>query len=302
MKSAALFVPIVMLLSASGLAAQTPEKPKGYTYQTLDIPGADASLPQAVNARGDIAGWYNLGGIDYAFLLRNGKLQTIAPPDPRATATWILGISEAGILAGVYHTPDPCPDCPWFLQDYQQHGFIWKDGVYDLLDFPGSVYSNGNGVNARGDVVGEMWLNGKVYGFTRAKDGTYTQLDESEAPEDLNSWSSAYGLNDHGDVAGWIGRGDTFEFYAYFLHQGKLTPIRVPGSTWATASWVNTRGEVAIYCSDIGKSYVWRDGVLTEVAAPDAVWTWAWSINDEGTIVGQFGTADGKVHGFVAYR
>ena len=48
--------------------------------------------------------------------------------------------------------------------------------------------------------------------------------------------------------------------------------------------------------------FVWQDGQLDTFDVPGAVWTECDGINARGDIVGVYGTADGKVHGFVAYR
>lgn len=47
-----------------------------------------------------------------------------------------------------------------------RHGFVWRDGQFDTFDVPGAVWSECDGINARGDIVGVYGSSdGKVHGF-----------------------------------------------------------------------------------------------------------------------------------------
>ena len=34
------------------------------------------------------------------------------------------------------------------------HGFLWDDGSFTKIDFPGATFTTGNGINKRGQIAG----------------------------------------------------------------------------------------------------------------------------------------------------
>jgi uncharacterized membrane protein len=296
-----LSVAVISMLVTLPAAAQTAPKLK---WHIVDVPGAEATAVTAINASGDIAGQFTRGGIDHGFVYRRGVFDVIDAPEPGTFSTRPMGISERGVVSGLYRYPGACPECPPWV-NFQMRGFTWDGGELEVVSVPGSAYSLATGINVHGDIVGEFWMGGKAYGFVK-QDGVIAPLDMAGAPEDPLAWSSAYGINANGDVAGWYGNGGTFTVHAYLLRKGKLITIDVPGFTWVIAAALNNQDDVVVQCYRdwaVVANYVWKNGALTLLPQfPGATSTTVAGIADNGAIVGSYTSADGKVHGFVAER
>jgi uncharacterized membrane protein len=85
----------------------------GLTFTAIDVPGAIRTLAIGINARGDIAGWFQdpVGNI-HGFLLSRGNFTTIDVPG--AAGTTALGINAGGQIVGVYEAQGA------------EHGFDWS--------------------------------------------------------------------------------------------------------------------------------------------------------------------------------
>jgi probable HAF family extracellular repeat protein len=297
-------LPLTLAAVALFVATVGAGAPKEFKFQTIDIPGADATFAMGINANGDIVGFYVVAGVRHGFTLSRGVVQTVDGPDPLTTNTLLFGISPNGTVTGFSNTSEPCVGCPAFIP-YTSYGLVWRAGQFNLLQVPGNLYTGAYRVNARGDIVGEtMDPSGKAYGFLRRGE-TMTMLDMSEDADDPMSWSSALGVNARGDIVGWYGNGTSFTFHGYLLKQGVKTTIDGPGSSFTLANAINEAGTIVGIYMDAGfaqHGFVWKDGQFDTFDVPGAVWTECDGINARGDIVGVYGSADGKVHGFVAYR
>ena len=158
--------------------------PKEREFQTIDIPGADATYAFGINARGDIVGFYAVAGVRHGFTLTHGLVQTVDEPDPLTIGTMLFGISPNGTVTGFSTTSEPCgAGCPGFVP-FTSYGLVWRAGAFDLLKVPGNLYTNTYRANARGDIVGEtMAPSGKAYGYLW-RGGIFTTLDMSDDPDD----------------------------------------------------------------------------------------------------------------------
>ena len=299
MRKVVLFLTAVTVTAVLCVVADAQRGRGTFAYRTIDVPGATATTPTDVNNRGDITGFYSDGAIEHAFVLRNGKFVTIDAPDPTVLMTRGWGLSPSGELVGSYRLPGVCPGCP--NPSNPLHGFVWGAGGFQVVEVPGASYTTALGINARGDVVGECWADGRAFGFL-LRDGVYTRIDMSD-PDDDVPWSSIYGINDRGDIAGWYGDSATMVFHGYLLRNGEKTTIDLPGYNNVQAWKVNNSGEVIVRGMEGSHhvSYVWSDGELTQVEFPGATWTRAAGINDRGDVVGQY-LASGSWHGFMANK
>jgi len=110
----------------------------------IDFPGEVWSGIQAINSKGDYAGWG--GDISIAtfhgYAMINGKLNRIERPE----YLWTIasGINDRGEVVGTS-----------FDAQFNGHGYLWKDGVLTPVMFPGAIGTMLNGINSRGDIVGE---------------------------------------------------------------------------------------------------------------------------------------------------
>ena len=79
MKFVACYTVLFVLTLVAPASAQVLE------FATVDAPGATATLPRGINARGEIVGFYGTGGVFRAFLLQDGIFTDIDRPGASAT-------------------------------------------------------------------------------------------------------------------------------------------------------------------------------------------------------------------------
>jgi len=180
---------------------------------------------------------------------------------------------------------------------------------YTTVDAPDAGGGWGQGtfawsMNSSAAVVG--WFvdaAGKIHGFQRASDGTYTTVDVG------NVGSAAYGINDGGAVdGGYVDR--KTNLCPGFLrtpagHFKKFDPPDDVG-TWPNACAfdgpINKSSTVVggYYASD-GNYHSFlrtKDGTLTEFDPPGATGSSAYGINDGGVIAGE-DDSNGGHHGYL---
>ena len=90
---------LVALVLLQGVSGQLKAQPT-YNFTTLDVPGSPFSLtvPNGINASGQIVGAYFDAAGGHAFLLDNGSYTTLDVPG--ASATGAIGINAAGQTLG----------------------------------------------------------------------------------------------------------------------------------------------------------------------------------------------------------
>src|SRR5215471_4580123 len=69
-----------------------------YDFNTIDAPGATATVANGLNDRGDIVGRYNAGGVMHGFLLNKGTFTTIDAPG--SIQTGAIAINNRGTSGG----------------------------------------------------------------------------------------------------------------------------------------------------------------------------------------------------------
>jgi hypothetical protein len=114
-------------------------------FKQVTIPGfPDApAIATGINELGDIVGPFNGNGSDFGFLLHQGKLTIISFPGAQG-GTFPNSIDNQGVVVGTYH----------LTEDDADHGFMWKNGVFTNIVFPGSGSTTPNKINDNGDIVG----------------------------------------------------------------------------------------------------------------------------------------------------
>lgn len=123
--------------------------------------------------------------------------------------------------------------------------------------------------------------------------------------------SFAYDLNDHGEVVGSSGVGNTTS-HAFVWRRGRMTDLGTLGGgprDSSVATGINEQGQIVGFstvAADVGDftshAVLWSDGQLTDLGTlggPDSVAT---AINDRGEVVGRSTTANGETHAFLWRR
>src|SRR5262249_8250851 len=198
-----------------------------YTTQALTIPrNAFSGQASAINDAGVSAGWYQTTNGHTAVswsvdnqLTRLGTLSGL----PSALAN---GINQAGTIVGFAFTND-------FLIS---HAFIWNsdNGMQPLADLGGNA-SLAAAINADGTAVGWSFdASGVLHAVKWDASGLLTDLNPSGAI------SEALGINDAGDVVGWVFPAGASASPAYlWRHDGVEIDLQTLGGPGSQAFGVN---------------------------------------------------------------
>ncbi len=259
-----------------------------YTFESIDVPGVDFLAVTASSDFFDYAG-YTLnpdGKKEVGFMLIDGIFTTHDFPGSQKTHFYALG--NNGVAAGHYQDSDGL-----------YHGVILENGELRQYDFPGAVETQIFGISdATGALTGNFIdADGVRRGFTGdiiievpGALETYADFVNSEGIV-VGSYIDTNGVfhSYRRSIDGWYA---SFEFptkekYEYFfLHGFTDTKISI------------ARGKVV---DDAPRTYVGSlvEG-LQELKFPGSVSTEGWNINQDGSVVGHYDSADGRRHGFIA--
>ena len=249
-----------------------------------------------------------------AFLWKDGQSQSLLPPG--ATEAIAYGVNDAGQVA-LYGT---------FDQDPTGRAYTWSPsgGFTQLGSAPGQSYSEAWDLNDAGVVVGfaedefgyvhaSQWVGGawssiggtvqpnsswafainnlgQAVGFVAEGPAQACIFDSGAVlPIGAGDYSSAYGVNDLGQVVGRTRPAvGTFDLWVYA--EGAFTTIAT--GSFVQANDINNRGQVVGTVEQ--NAFLWQNGVLYDLngLVPDTPGLRiAHGINDCGVIVGE--TDDG---------
>lgn len=270
-----------------------------FTFTSIDCPGAERTRTHGINNNGDIVGSCKYPGDNmHAVLIRKGEFTPLAPTTVLGTnfsvAYKINGHNDVvGIFIG---------------DDGFYHGFLLRDGVLTILDFPGANETYATGLNDSGMVTG--WWNlydsyGNIniqHGFIW-KDGTFTDVTFPGAEV-----AAATGINARGDfVGGWSLSIDAPTQSGFVLSKGQFTSFDAPfPGVWLTQpDDINDTGKiVGQYYDDITyqpRGYLKVADAFTNIDYPGATQTTPWGINSAGQMVGNYRIdSSGAIHGWLA--
>ena len=267
----------------------TPPSPEfTYTYESIDVPGVDFLELTASSDFEDYAG--NTRSADgekiVAFTLIDGVFTTYDFPGSQNTYFYAFG--NNGLAAGHYEDSDGL-----------HHGVILEDGKLRQYDFPGAIETEIYGYSdSRGVLTGNFIdASGVRRGFSgdiiiEVPDATATYADFVNASGAVTgSYIDVDGLY-HPYVRTANG---TFVFHTY-LDPSNLEYSFVHGIT--DTRIIVTRAKAV---GDRPRSYVGTSQHgLSELEFPGSVSTEGYNINQDGSVVGYYDSADGRRHGFIA--
>ena len=260
-----------------------------YTFETIEVPGVEFLAVTASSDFEDYAGYTESadGEKDVAFTLIDGVFTTYEFPGSQNTYFFALG--NNGNAAGHYEDTDGL-----------YHGVILEDGELRQYDFPGAVQTQIYGIS---DATGALTGNfidaaGVRRGFSGGEIIEYPGASETYADFktiqdnivgsyiDADGVAHAYLRTPDGNYISFNPPiPNTAELEYFFVHSIHDVGVAVLRSKAV---------------GDIPRSYVASPDEAEELQAPDSISTEGWNINQDGSIVGHYDTADGRRHGFIA--
>jgi hypothetical protein len=124
-------------------------------YTLLHYPGAAATAPNAISDKDVVVGAYTLGDLFYGFILQNKTYARVNHPQS-VFGTTLTDVNSAGVIVGEYYD----------AEEYF-HGFIYKNGRFENLVYPGSRNTFAGGINNSGVIAGQVFFqDGSSKGYT----------------------------------------------------------------------------------------------------------------------------------------
>ena len=258
-----------------------------YTFESIDVPGVDFLAVTASSDFEDYAG--NMRGTDgdkdIAFTLIDGVFTTYDFPGSQGTYFYALG--NNGVAAGHYQDSDGL-----------YHGVILENGELRQYNFPNSVETEIYGYSDSTGALTGSFVD--TSGVRRGFSGE-TIVEFPEAPEtyaDFVSWTGHI-VGSYRDAEGI--------YHAYMRSSfGRFLSIDLPNALNLEYFFLHglNRARTVVgrakASDDVPRTYVGSPLNLQELQVPGAVSTEGWNINEDGSVVGHYDSADGRRHGFIA--
>jgi hypothetical protein len=274
---------------SAGPALRRAHADPDFTYTTIEVPGALATVAFGINPRGDIVGTYvDASFRSHGFLLRDGSFTTIDYPG--AAGNDARGISPSGEIVGGYWMPGEPP--------VNIHGYLrTKKGDFARVDYPGHTNTIPQRILPNGTILGcrhDHNTMDTMKGIVMGRDGN----SEIDANASMHNGATPNGKRIAGLYTN-MDAGNRTE--GYVIERGVFTPFLVPGSNF-TAAWdMNPAGDiVGIYrTGSVFHGFLLRVDRYVSIDVPGATATRAFGTNPRGAIVGSF-VAGGTTRGFLA--
>ena len=265
-----------------------PLEDVSYTYETIDVPGvAFLALTASTDFEGYAGNTMSADGEKIVgFTLIDGVFTTYSFPGSQNTFFYALG--NNGVAAGHYEDSEGL-----------YHGVILENGELRQYDFPGAVQTEIYGISdATGALTGSFI---DASGVRRGFSGD-TIVEAAGA-----SATYADFVNTSGRMVGsFIDADGIYHPYMRSL-EGRLISLDLPNAAsfeYFFVHGINDAGTLvgrAKPVDDVPVTYVGSlQHGLHKLKFPGSVSTEGWNINQDGSIVGHYDSADGRRHGFIA--
>jgi hypothetical protein len=263
-----------------------------YSFQNVNYPGDTFTQLLGINNAGLIAGYHNVNQ-NKGFTL-NLPNRFTAENFPQSMMTQVIGVNNSGETSGFYVDPSNVT-----------HGFYKNGTAYVGVNFPGSRFNQLLSQNDMGQAAGyySLSLTNSTPDFPYIYDENGGEFEVITIPGAVGG-AQATGINNTQQVCGFFIDQNQVN-HGFLLSFGTFTRLDVPGSTFTQALGLNNRGQVVgVWSPDGGNTlhgWVWtRTAGFQTVDDPSGVgMTVVNGINDNGTLVGFFGTSPTN-SGFVA--
>ena len=271
----------------------TPTADFNYIFESIDVPSVDFLAVTASSDFEDYAGYTRSadGKKTVGFTLIDGVFTRHDFPSSKNTYFYALG--NNGQAAGHYEDSEGL-----------FHGVVLENGELKPYNFPGSVETEIYGIS---DATGALTGNFTDASGVRRGFSAEIIVEYPDASATYADFMNASGLI----VGSYVDADGLYHTYAYSPPDGKyavldyLDPSNLEYFFLHGVADVNARGLVVISrakaVGDIPRTYVgsFQHG-LHELRFPGSVRTEGWNINQDGSVVGNYVSADGRRHSFIA--
>jgi len=158
----------------------------GFTFTTINVPGARLTEAFGINDSGQIVGSFvdSLG--THGFLQDGATFTTIDVPGAPIFLTSARGINDSGQIVGD------------FPGGFGRLGFLKDGATFTSFNFDGADLTLARGINNSGQIIGTGILeNGQPIGFLKSG-ATFTTIGVPGAEFE----TQAFGINDSGQIVG----------------------------------------------------------------------------------------------------
>ena len=259
-----------------------------YTFETINVPGVDFLAVTASSDFEDYAGYTKSadGEKEVAFTLIDGVFTRYDFPGSQNTYFFALG--NNGNAAGHYQDSDGL-----------FHGVVLENGELRQYDFPGAIETFLYGISdATGALTGNFI---DASGVRRGFSGD-TIVEVPGALETYADFVNAEG----GMVGSYVDADGIYNAYIS-VAEGDFVSLKLTTEAKQEYFFVHGINDARIVVARAKPvdappiTYVgpFPEG-LQELKFPGSVSTEGWNINQDGSVVGHYDSADGRRHGFIA--
>jgi probable HAF family extracellular repeat protein len=247
------------------------------------LPGYNMSVAQAINASGHVVGYVHNGSGQRA-VLYDGTLHDLGTLGGNS---WARAINGSGQIGGVSNN----------------HAFLYDNGVMFDLGTLGGFYSDVNGMNDVGQLVGSS-LAPSGWRAHLYQNGVMQAINLSSITAGGNEFATA--INNLGQVTGGTSsdsNGPPSRGYIYDSNTNTLINIGSLGNNSNTAgSAINDWSQVAGRSVTLGgqtHAFLYDNGVMHDLGTLGGSFSNGMGVNNLGQVVGDSTTSTGASHAFL---
>ncbi len=262
----------------------------GGSFITLLPPGGVLSSAQAINASGQVVGWYtDSSGNFHGFLYSAGTFTTIDVPG--SIDTQALGINDSGQIVGNFTVV--------LGVTRETHGFLLSGGNFTTIDAPGTnpnnIYTSVVAINNAGQLAGNFYgTNNEQFGFFYSA-GTFTTITAPTGTTGAGTELLPAGINATGQVVGTY-NGSNGTHHGFLFSGGVLSTIDPPFPNPNTeVTGINDSGQIVGFYQAPGTAFgfVLSAGIYVTLNPSEGVPGgylngFAYAINNAGQIAGTY--------------
>ena len=202
---------------------------------------------------------------------------------PASTLTVACGIDMLGRVVGYY------------VDAAGTHGFLFSDGGFTTITFPGAAWTAAYSINTAGQIVGGYGPSESTgrHGFLRAG-GRFSSIDFPGSGDTV-----ARGVNNRGQIVGdYLGADGSR--HGFLMSGGNYSTLEFPETGGGAASGINDAGQIVgvIGSGAARRGFLISAGAYSRIQFPNSSYTDARGVNDLGDIVGQIDSPQAPFRGF----